>query len=135
MDCKKTSANSYLGKCMSLFLNLHTKTEFPNESTEGIDSKSNQQDKETSDSTITADSKKATTPEKNVQLKEPVIIPRLRMHSPPDMKIPTSPRELKSPKRNPGEKNSRQKKKTILSILKKLKKTSRKNGQIRLRRV
>lgn len=120
---------------MSLFLNLHTKTEFPNESTEGIDSKSNQQDKETSDSTITADSKKATTPEKNVQLKEPVIIPRLRMHSPPDMKIPTSPRELKSPKRNPGEKNSRQKKKTILSILKKLKKTSRKNGQIRLRRV
>ena len=96
---------------MSLFLNLHTKTEFPNESTEGIGSKSNQQDKETSDSTITADSKKATTPEKNVQLKEPVIIPRLRMHSPPDMKIPTSPRELKSPKRNPGEKKQSPEKK------------------------
>ena len=102
---------------MSLFLNLHTKTEFPNESTEGIDSKSNQQDKETSDSTITADSKKATTPEKNVQLKEPVIIPRLRMHSPPDMKIPTSPRELKSPKRNPGvKKQSPEKKEDSVNI-------------------
>ena len=107
---------------MSLFLNLHTKTEFPNESTEGIDSKSNQQDKETSDSTITADSKKATTPEKNVQLKEPVIIPRLRMHSPPDMKIPTSPRELKSPKRNPGEKKQSPEKKDDFVDIEEIKK-------------
>jgi len=102
---------------MSLFLNLHTKTEFPNESTEGIDSKSSQQDKETSDSTITADSKKATTPEKNVQLKEPVIIPKLRIHSPRETKIPTSPRELKSPKRNPGvKKQSPEKKEDSVNI-------------------
>jgi hypothetical protein len=97
---------------MSFFLNLHTKTEFPNESTtEGIDSKSNQQDKETSDSTITSDSKKVITPEKKVPQKAPITIPRLRMHSPPDMKIPTSPRELKSPKRNPGEKKQSPEKK------------------------
>lgn len=113
---------------MSLFLNLHTKNEFPNESTEGIDSKSNQQDKETSGSTITSDSKKVITPEKNVQQKVPITIPRLRMHSPPGMKIPISPRALKSPKRNPEEKRQSPEKKTILSILKKLKKPSRKSG-------
>ena len=102
---------------MSLFLNRHTKTEFPNESNEDVDSKTSQQERKTSSSTITADSKIVTTPEKNVQQKEPIIIPRLRMHSPPDMKIPTSPRELKSPKRNPGvKKQSPEKKEDSVNI-------------------
>ena len=120
---------------MSLFLNLNTKTEFPNESNEDVDSKSSQQERKTSASAITADSKKATTPEKNVQQKAPIIVPRLKIHSPPGMKIPISPRELKSPKRNPKEIKQSPEKKTILSILKKLKKPSRKSGQIRTRRV
>ena len=102
---------------MSLFLNRHTKTEFPNESNEDVDSKTSQQERKTSSSTITADSTIVTTPEKNVQQKEPIIIPRLRMHSPPDMKIPTSPRELKSPKRNPGvKKQSPEKKEDSVNI-------------------
>jgi hypothetical protein len=108
---------------MSLFLNLHTKTEFPNGSNEDVDSKSSQQDKETSGSTITADSKKATTPEKNAQQKASVIIPRLRMHSPTSMKIPTSPRELKSPKRNPGEKKQSPEKKEDFVNIEEIKKT------------
>ena len=108
---------------MSLFLNLHTKTEFPNGSNEDVDSKSSQQDKETSGSTITADSKKATTPEKNAQQKASVIIPRLRMHIPTSMKIPTSPRELKSPKRNPGEKKQSPEKKEDFVNIEEIKKT------------
>jgi hypothetical protein len=108
---------------MSLFLNLHTKTEFPNESTEGIDSKSNQQDKETSGSTITSDSKKVITPEKNIQQKAPTTIPRLRMHSPPGMKIPISPRTLKSPKRNPEEKKQTPEKKDDFIDIEEIKKT------------
>ena len=108
---------------MSLFLNLHTKTEFPNGSNEDVDSKSSQQDKETSGSTITADSKKATTPEKNAQQKVSVIIPRLRMHSPTSMKIPTSPRELKSPKRNPEEKKQSPEKKEDFIDIEEIKKT------------
>ena len=96
---------------MSLFLNLHTKTEFPNESNEGIDSKSSQQDKDTSGSTITSDSTKVITPIKNVQQKAPISIPKLKIHSPSAMKIPISPRELKSPKRNPEEKKQSPEKK------------------------
>ena len=102
---------------MSLFLNVNTKTEFPNGSNEGIDSKSSQQDKETLDSTITSDSKNVTTPEKNTQQKTPINIPRLRMHSPPAMKIPISPRALKSPKRNPEvKKQSPEKKEDVIDI-------------------
>lgn len=120
---------------MSLSFNLKPNPEFPNEADERIDSKSSQQDKDTSGSAITSDSKTGATPEKNVQQKAPINIPKLKIHSPPAMKIPISPRALKSPKRNPEEKNSRQKKKKILSILKKLKKTLQKNGQIRLYRI
>ena len=123
MDYKKTSANSYPGKCMSLFLNLQTKTEFPNESNESVDSKSIQQDKETSGSTITSDSKKVITPEKNGQQKASVIIPRLRIHSPPGMKIPISPRALKSPKRNPEEKKQTPEKKDDFVDIAEIKKT------------
>jgi hypothetical protein len=102
---------------MSLFLNVNTKTEFPNGSNEGIDSKSSQQDKETVGSTITSDSKNETTPEKNTQQKNPINIPRLRMHSPPAMKIPISPRALKSPKRNPEvKKQSPEKKEDVIDI-------------------
>lgn len=107
---------------MSLFLNHHIKTEFPNESKKSVDSKSIQQDKETSGSTITSDSKKVITPEKNVQQKAPINIPKLKIHSPSALKIPISPRALKSPKRNPEEKKQSPEKKKILLILKKLKK-------------
>lgn len=108
---------------MSLFLNLQTKTEFPNESNESVDSKSIQQDKETSGSTITSDSKKVITPEKNGQQKASVIIPRLRIHNPPGMKIPISPRALKSPKRNPEEKKQTPEKKDDFVDIAEIKKT------------
>jgi hypothetical protein len=120
---------------MSLSLNINNKTEFPNESNEHINSKSSHEDKDTSGSTINSDSKNVTATEKNVQQKAPIIIPKLKLHSPLAMKIPISPRALKSPKRNPEEKKQSPKKKKISPILKILKKTSRKNGQIRLRRI
>jgi hypothetical protein len=120
---------------MSLSLNINNKTEFPNESNEHVNSKSSHEDKDTSGSTINSDSKNVTATEKNVQQKAPIIIPKLKLHSPLAMKIPISPRALKSPKRNPEEKKQSPKKKKISPILKILKKTSRKNGQVRLRRI
>lgn len=89
---------------MSFFVNLNNKTEFPNESNKDVDSKSSHEDKDISGSTITSGSMKVTTPEKNAQQNPPAVIPKLRVHSPSAMKIPISPRELKSPKRNLEEK-------------------------------
>jgi len=91
---------------MYLFLNLNKQTEFPTTPKEDVDSKSSLQNEETSVSTITSESKKVTTPDKNTQEKAPVMIPKLKIHSPPAMKIPISPRALKSPKRNPEEKKT-----------------------------
>ncbi len=102
---------------MSLSFNLKPNPEFPNEADERIDSKSSQQDKDTSGSAITSDSKTGATPEKNVQQKAPINIPKLKIHSPPAMKIPISPRALKSPKRNPEEKKqSPEKKEDFIDI-------------------
>ena len=102
---------------MSLYLNLKPNPEFPNEADERIDSKSSQQDKDTSGSAISSDSKTGATPEKNVQQKAPINIPKLKIHSPPAMKIPISPRALKSPKRNPEEKKqSPEKKEDFIDI-------------------
>ena len=92
MDCEKTSANSYLGKCMAHLLNLNNKkTEFPNNLNEDVDSKQSHQDKDTSGST-TLDSKKMSSSEKSAQKKVPIIIPKLKIHSPLAVKIPISPR-------------------------------------------
>jgi len=101
---------------MSLFLNLNKQTEFPNTPNEDVDSKSSLQNEETSVSTITSESKKVTTPDKNAQGNAPVMIPKLKIHSPPAMKIPISPRELKSPKRNPEEKKQSTEKKDFTDI-------------------
>lgn len=101
---------------MSLFLNLNKQTEFPNTPKEDVDSKSSLQNEETSVSTITSESKKVTTPDKNTQGKAPVMIPKLKIHSPPAMKIPISPRALKSPKRNPEEKKQSTEKKDFTDI-------------------
>jgi hypothetical protein len=101
---------------MSLFLNLNKQTEFPNNQNEDVDSKSSFQNEEISVSTITSESKKVTTPGKNAQGKAPVMIPKLKIHSPPAMKIPNSPRALKSPKRNPEEKKQSTEKKDFTDI-------------------
>jgi hypothetical protein len=101
---------------MSLSLNINNKTEFPNESNEHVNSKSSHEDKDTSGSTINSDSKNVTTTEKNVQQKVPIIIPKLKQHSPLAMKIPISPRALKSPKRNPEEKKVAEKKEDFTDI-------------------
>jgi hypothetical protein len=88
---------------MAHLLNLNNKkTEFPNNLNEDVDSKQSHQDKDTSGST-TLDSKKMSSSEKSAQKKVPIIIPKLKIHSPLAMKIPISPRALKSPKRNPEE--------------------------------
>jgi hypothetical protein len=109
---------------MAHLLNLNNKkTEFPNDLNEDVDSKQSHQDKDSSGSTITSDSKKVITPEKNVQQKAPTTIPRLRMHSPPGMKIPISPRTLKSPKRNPEEKKQSPEKKEDFIDIEEIKKT------------
>ena len=120
---------------MSLFLNLHTKTEFPNESTESIDSNSSKQKIETSNAPITSDLKAVITPEKNDQKKAPINIPKPKPHSLPAMKIPNSPRGLKSPKRNPEEKKQSPREKEYFIDIEEIKKNTRKNGQIRQRRI
>ena len=107
---------------MSLSLNINNKTEFPNESNEHVNSKSSHEDKDTSGSTINSDSKNVTTTEKNVQQKAPIIIPKLKLHSPLAMKIPISPRALKSPKRNPEEKKQSPKKKEDFTDIENIKK-------------
>ena len=101
---------------MYLFLNLNKQTEFPTTPKEDVDSKSSLQNEETSVSTITSESKKVTTPDKDTQEKAPVMIPKLKIHSPPAMKIPISPRALKSPKRNPEEKKQSTEKKDFTDI-------------------
>jgi len=123
VDCEKTSANSYHGKCMAHLLNLNNKkTEFPNNLNEDVDSKQSHQDKDTSGST-TLDSKKMSSSEKSAQKKIPIIIPKLKIHSPLAMKIPISPRALKSPKRNPEEKKQTPEKKDDFVDIAEIKKT------------
>jgi hypothetical protein len=107
---------------MSFSLNLKNKTDFPNESNEYVDSKSSQQNEKTSGSTISSDSKKVTTPEKNDQQKASVIIPKIKLYSSPAIKIPISPRTLKSPKRNPEEKKQSPRKKEYFIDIEEIKK-------------
>ena len=107
---------------MSFSLNLNDKTDLPNESNEYVDSKSSQQNEKTSGSTISSDSKQVTTPEKNDQQKASVIIPKLKLYSSPAIKIPISPRTLKSPKRNPEEKKQSPRKKEYFIDIEEIKK-------------
>ena len=107
---------------MAHLLNLNNKkTEFPNNLNEDVDSKQSHQDKNTSGST-TLDSKKMSSSEKSAQKKVPIIIPKLKIHSPLAMKIPISPRGLKSPKRNPEEKKQLPEKKEEFIDIEEIKK-------------
>jgi hypothetical protein len=107
---------------MAHLLNLNNKkTEFPNNLNEDVDSKQSHQDKDTSGST-TLDSKKMSSSEKSAQKKIPIIIPKLKIHSPLAMKIPISPRALKSPKRNPEEKKQLPEKKEEFIDIEEIKK-------------
>ena len=120
---------------MAHLLNLNNKkTEFPNNLNEDVDSKQSHQDKDTSGST-TLDSKKMSSSEKSAQKKIPIIIPKLKIHSPLAMKIPISPRALKSPKRNPEEKKQLPEKEEEFIDIEEIKKTSQKNGQLRMSRI
>ena len=89
---------------MSLSLNPNKASQLTDGSQVEVDTKSNPEKKDASSSSSSANTSEITTPGKHSQQKMPVIVPKLKTSDLSPMKAPVSPRELKSPKRQPEQK-------------------------------